>query len=225
MISVKTLFDNVQTLAAKDRGGYSSAFEFNSMLELAQITLLEFHADNLPSSQATDALVPFLRPDVEISIGIEGIATYPEDYYRILDVRVSMMVNSSTCGEGPQKFTYPTEQIALQDANKYRQSKIRGGKARKSYLYYQSLSGIHFLPLLQGKAVVSYITLPTTAIYGVTDTAGGEEYDGSASTDLDWPQEQLSNLTDLMLSYKGIQIREGVLSKFVLSKTQTQLKP
>ena len=47
-----------------------------------------------------------------------------------------------------------------------------------------------------------------------------EDYDPATSIDLQWGEQDQTNLVDLMLFFKGIQVREGELLQWVVQKHQ-----
>ncbi len=75
---------------------------------------------------------------------------------------------------------------------------------------------------LTGSIYFKYITDPPVSLYNVTiDLVNQEEdYDPATSIDLQWGEQDQTNLVDLMLFFKGIQVREGELLQWVVQKHQ-----
>jgi len=214
-MTVDQIYKSVQAQAAKSRTGYSSAAEFNLQLKLAEELLYDFHTSNLPRQPSIDALRAFNKfEDVAID---SGLGNLPSDYRRYIGA-IFKKFYAGACATDNVTERYRTHLIQPHELPFARLSPIRGGKTRARYSVCLVDGGIEVLPNEKGTLELTYYRKPTYAVYGVTVTASGEVYDSASSTQPEWPDEELNNLVDLLLFYKGVQFRETPLIQYAFAK-------
>jgi hypothetical protein len=221
VISVERIYQRVvKDIARKGQTGYSSSDEFNRDLRDSENILYEFYYKNFQETQkVSDALEPFVK-EKPIVIS-SGKVAYPSDHRHPLEMSYLKAVNSEECAEP----TYTEVAMDYLNANEERDtmnSAIRRPSIAKDLLYYTQVNkAMKVLPKeLQGKVAYKYLKRPVYGFYAVIlDTVRGiEVYDPSQSTDLEWNDQEETNIISLMLLHKGISVRDNDLIQFAITK-------
>lgn len=223
-IDIKNLFDRVNVdLARKDRAGYTNSEEFNRSLHDAQSDLAEYYYMRFEKEQKIPDALTFLVKSTLLSIAT-GAVQLPADYRHRLAIYYRYL-KSDNCT--PEDTRYPLRHRNLDQIDEALNSPIRKASLEKKRFYhYQSDGKIYVLPKsLTGMVELIYLTNPGQAVYAVTlnPTTEQEEFDAANSINPDFPLSEEQNLIDLLLYYKGVQIREGALLEFTRLRTQHRL--
>lgn len=220
MISVQTLFQRVNTdLVLKGLGGFANNQVFNRSVNDAQNILFEYYAEKFRMSQkVADALRPFIEyADILIS---SGSFAFPSDYRHLLDV--SYKLSTNTGGEPTTEYHQMREKAQNETRNAFR--KPMAGKP-KTYAYELSSDGNFVYPSsLTGSVRVKYLRTPVSANRAVVvnATTDDEDYTTTGTVNLEWPEQELTNFIDLLMYFKGVEIRESDLISWVSGKKQFQ---
>jgi hypothetical protein len=223
MININTVFVDVNILAAKDQaGGYTSGDEFNKAVELAQIQLLEFHAQSVPEQRSIDALLPFIVSSaLPITIATPSHVV-PSDYYRTLEVTVDYVTNAVNCGDSNVRTVKAPQFVAPSVWQYTNESPIRKPSKRWPQYTYRDMM-VEVRPGYNGTIGLRYIRYPLAAVWGYTTGPGGQVYNPATSTNFEWPEEQITNLVDILLYLKGIQIRDSTVINWLRVKGDISL--
>jgi len=226
MISVQTVFERVKDLSRKDKAGYTSAAEFNRNLAEAQTLLMDWYYKMFEANEKTlDSLAPFIK---ETSLLITNqFCAFPTDYRHKLEGGYNFTYNNCD-GVNPTTNTVGMQHLKTGEVMKTLSSAIRKPKidvekqtGKFAYTFVNNMIKV-YPKELTGSIYFKYITDPPVSLYNVTiDLVNQEEdYDPATSIDLQWGEQDQSNLVDLMLFFKGIQVREGDLLQWVVQKHQ-----
>lgn len=205
MISVNTLFERINLdLVKKGKGGYSSNDEFNRDVNFAQNDLMTMYIQTYDATQeAVDALSVFTK---EVSTA-ESYLLYPDDY------RHEMEVNRVVDG-----VHYPSYEIKTNNRGLIFSSQIRKPDIDKKSFWHEYLSDrIVFYP----SGVISsvkYISQYPEASRAVIQFGDEEVYNDASTVNLIWPAKEESRFINLLLVYKGLQIRDPLINQFISKK-------
>lgn len=222
-INVDTLFTRVnEDLARKDKAGYNDSTEFNRSLTAAEILYQNFCIEKYQASrEISESLRPFM---VSFNQPISnGYVTLPSDYRYSTDSRVKLVVNNP--GGQPTTSEYPCEEIKNSQIGFMQRSVVRGAGADNEIFYFQlfpTKKKIFPFPT-RGNFLMTYIRVPTYGVRAVTvDTANDQEnYDANNSVQMEWNQQDQIHFEDILLYYKGIQIRDSEILQWIAAKDQS----
>lgn len=220
MISIERLYKRViKDLARKNQTGYSSSEEFNRDLQDSENILYEFYYREFQQTQkVSDALEPFVK---EKNLVINsGVVAYPKDHRHPLEMSYLKAVNQD-CGK-PKYTEVPMDYLNANEERETMMSAIRKPSIEDNLMYYTQVNkALKILPKeLQGKVAYKYLKTPLYGFYGASiDVSKGiEVFDANASQDLEWNDQEETNIISLMLLHKGISIRDNELMNFAMSK-------
>ena len=230
MVRVQTLFNRVRDLSRKDKAGYSSAVEFNRDLAEVQDILMEYYYMMFEMNEmGLDSLSPFI---VEKDLVIANqFCEFPNDYRYKLECGYvfSQNVNTKDCKVKNPILDYKEAQhLRSNEVLKTINSPIRKPKLGRKYAYEFVNNKIKVYPReLVGYWHLKYIIDPPVATYAVTvnQATDEEDYDAQNSIDLIWNRQDQHNLVDLLLFFKGIEIRESLLLQWVQQKYAFKKRP
>ena len=229
MISVETIFLRVNNdLARKDKAGYSSDAEFNRNLEEAKSLLLAYYHNKFEEEQGTlDAAAPFIK---EILIPINNqFCEFPPDYRYKLEAGYVFSTNQKDldCEVGnPDYDIMDGNHLNANEVKKTLNSAIRNPTMDNGLFAYTFVNNkIKVFPRqLQGYISFKYLIDPPLAKYAVTinTTEDTQDFDALNSIDLIWNPQQQPDLVNLLLFFKGLEIRESLLINWVKLQNSTQ---
>lgn len=215
---INTIYQRVnRDLAKKDMAGYSDNEEFNRNFHDAQGVLVEYYWAQKQTDKAIDALNPFIK-QVDINIS-SGFVVFPEDYRHTLDLGYNYII--SNC-EGnivniiPMRFTHNEQQLIASTIRKPNLS-----KGRVAYCLVDNK--IKTIPKdLTGTVNLKYLSNPIEAIrvVDINTAEDTEDFNEVDSINPLWRDAEEQNLIDLMLFFKGLQIRESAIVDWLQVKQQ-----
>jgi hypothetical protein len=130
------------------------------------------------------------------------------------------MENTDACGGAePKVDEWDMTYLNANEERETKQSAIRKPDISTKCVYHAFVNNrIKVLPqTLLGYIKLKYLKVPPAAIYGVTlDVANDQEnYNPATSVNSIFNDQDTQNLVDLMLFYKGIEVRETPLLEWV----------
>ena len=217
MISIEDIYVRVKELSSKDFSGYMSSDEFNNDIRNVQDILMTYYVELYEKDNViSEAIEPFVVS--KILMLNDSKVDLPSDYR----YKISVGYITSTTQKGGTKFYAPV--LYVKEAVEFmtRTSPIRKSDISKGRGKF-TITGNEIIVLedgLRGKLGFKYIKTPPQALRGyiVNQTTQQEDYDPSTSTDLVWPSQEETNIIDLMLLMKGIQVRETALINWAVQK-------
>lgn len=222
MISVRDLFLRVQNdLARKDKAGYTSAEEFNRDLADAQNTLYAAYVRRFEETkQVADSLHNFMRTAI---LPIQyGRVPVPTDFRHSMEVNYYSVENGE-CGSPPIESRLPMPKLLENEVantliNHIRKPNLAKKRVYHNYSYANGLPVVNVWPRdLPGSVELRYFITFPEARYGFTiDVVNdNQDYDPATTINLDWQQQDFINFVDVLLLYKGIEIRDNQLLQMV----------
>lgn len=211
-MSTDDIYIIVQNITGKDNSGYMDNDEFNNYLRLSSNALFEYYYKMFEKTRSIhNALRPFIvNKNISVS---NGVAPLPSDYRNVISARGILNV-------GGVKTYHEAHDLKHHEDIYIVTSPIRKPK-RGLYAYRIAGEQIQWRPEdYTGKIRFEYFKNPqygerVTTINIDTDQ---EEYDDTNSIDSEWPETELNNLVDIIIGFKGIQIRESELLTWLKEK-------
>lgn len=214
---LNTIYRYLQDLANKSQGGgYIPPEQFNRQFKIASKSLFTSLAgapeSYLPGSpfpaqaldltdKISDDVHPFLR-EITLSIDDNGNASKPSDYNRISAIwRNYADPYSGNLKKAPVEFI---------DNDKYADrfsNSIDFPTEEDPVVRYASSETYEFAPANLGYATMSYYIIPDEdAVWAYTPVQDEPVYDAANSIDTGWGEDNLKDLTEILLGYFGISI-------------------
>lgn len=227
MISVNSLWEQVRDLTRKDHAGYTSTDEFNRMLNLAQQQLTQYYLDQAESDADVERNLNHLVKSVELSPSATQVYDQPADYRKRKSIRVKVVETGGATG--PVVSEHPCTYMRDSEVGMTLTSPTRRPSLAKRIFRFEDLTGQFKLwpSVFAGKIILKYYANPVAASRGYVLNTGTqeEEYDVGTTTDLAWPESEVTNFVDLLLLYKGIALRESELVQWVQAKKSQGVLP
>lgn len=220
MIAVDRIHKRVQDLSAKNRAGYISADEFNRNLRDSENLLFAWYWNRYQESKSVEAsLNPFLEEKRKLVSN--SFSDHPTDLRYLLHIFASVVDQS--CEKVTEQLV-PCDQLLATEVSQTLSSVIRRPSLENRLFRYENYSGrIKVHPTeFKGQVLFKYLRHPNYGEwnYELDIESQQEVYNASTSQNLEWNEQDESNIIDLMLLFKGIQIRETELINWVSAKKQ-----
>ncbi len=218
MIDVQVLFNRVNVdMVRKGIGGFSTNDQFNRGMNEASDILFEYWSvKSFQDQDVLDALMPFISSfDAVISA---GTAAYPATYRRMLSIEYKKVDNST--GE-PVIELIPMINVPQNQKRMAYRKPVKSDK--KTYGYeFGSTSALLYPSELTGEVRFKYLRYPVTANRAVTVnvTTDDQDYTTVGTVQLEWPAHQLTNLVNIMLMDKGVEVQRTELTDFAAARMQ-----
>jgi hypothetical protein len=219
MIPVNRPYDQVNTLARKDKSGYTDPVEYNRHLRDAQHILMTYYISMLEAGQPfPENLNPFMTR-VTGAYVTNNVITRPSTLRYILEVYAGYATND----ENNKTFVqyYQANYAGSGEVGSRKISPIRKGVLTNPF-YYLEENTIRFEPDEVTHATVRFIKLPPDATYAYTEDIDNDRlvFDANTSVDLIWLPQDEHNIVDLLLFAKGLETRDSALMQWVQGKRQ-----
>lgn len=219
MISIENLYKRTQEdLARKGKGGYTSTDEFNRDIADAQNVLSNFYVESMDlTGRFINSLSPFIKEKVIVLTN--GTGNMPTDYKKWLDA--SLLPET----DGTPDLTVRQHMDFVRSGEEYLtlKSPIRKPNADKEKAIFSFVNDkIRVWGANSNRCYLKYVAQPPTSVRGYTlnVTTDREEYDPTTTVDLIWKPQDEVNLRDIILLYKGIQIRESEIIQWLQAVKQ-----
>ena len=202
-------------MARKNQSGYSSNEEFNRGLKYAQNALYEYYVLMMDAdSRIQGALSRFIS--TYNFVPLTDVAL-PKDYRR----RLNAMCQWYKAGcESPTKIEVCPDFLETDEDCLVLTSPILKPSIESKRVAYQvegKMIKVH--PKFNGTFFFKYLRYPMEAARGETIGAGDIEiYDEGSTVNLEWGEEELNNIIDLMLYYKGMEVKDSSIVQFLANK-------
>jgi hypothetical protein len=215
MITIKSLYDRMNTLTTSGTSGFFTAEDFNSNLYSVQYAVHGLLCDNYENNQkVTDAL---RNHTLEVNgttvaggkMFATSLDTDLEDYYRVLAVNYVDDEN-----------VYPTIKINSNEVGTTMSSPIRkANKAIGRTLFYEVTDNLIMLPKEAGTDYnMIYCRKPSLAkIAFTTESTDDNDYlviDDAETIDLEYPESLFNLFAYLLLESMGVEMRESLASEY-----------
>ena len=228
-----TLFEQwelINYIANKDYGGnVIEPEQFNALTKVVNLDLLkakfglpEDYQPGAPISRqyldATQRLTDetrFLKMDLrdetltpETEVPFTTWA-YPSDYFSL----VSLLYNYQRNIDGVTTIVPQQVEILTKDEADSRLGNWTKKPSATNPIAVITSSAIRFYPIAIGTADISYIRYPTDPVFDYVEGAGFIT-EGASPVEYEWPKHLHMDLTRMILSYIGINMREQQLEQY-----------
>ena len=253
-INVDELYRFVQFVANKEQSGFIKPSEFNLAADRAQMQFFMERYGNPAEYQPgrpvpriaynqtqkiSDDLREFIRRQT-ISVDINGIMLYPEDYlhfssatYHFIEQPVRTETSDDNCDDcpGPSTVTVDVGEIknhsvTVRPVDDSELSYLLGSsivspdEKHPVLAFYQE--GVQYHPKTISAVDFVYLRRPVAPEWSfTTNTNGRPIYDASTSVDLEWPEQVFNEIAVRILAFVGINLREADLAQYSEGKRQT----
>lgn len=222
MINVEAMYQNIRDLTTKGKGGYTDSDEFNKNSKRAELLLWQYYSAIYERERSIpEAMYPFLA-DSNLPLSATGLVSLPDDYGHFVLVNYGKVI--TVPGENPDVIVYPTNYLSKEEQMETIGSAIRKPSIQKGSFYYGFEAGgqIKIYPTgISGIAKLQYLRYPIYAVRGYTDDTTNDEqnYNPATSTQYEWPEQEENHLTDLILMFSGIIIKDSQIQQWASQQT------
>ncbi len=145
-----------------------------------------------------------------------GVLPFPADYAHYEDVRY----NYTTPINGINN-TFPKPVEMLKEAQlTERLGNYTKQPTTKNPVGVVRNNSIHIFPLTITAVDFHYYRFPKDPVFSYDEADGYITYNAAASIDLEWPRDEKLTIANMMLSYVGVNLREGELVQYAELKKQ-----
>lgn len=215
MISVEEVFVDCRLLLGKDKAGYFSSDEFNRVSKSAEQMLWRFYVKHFEEhGHIPDAMYPFNKTAV-LSLDANKRFTVPADFGRRNILWWLKLI--TVPGDDPTTDRIAIQYLEKEELQDTLNSAVRGPNLDKNRLYYTFVNAkAQVWPAISGPVEMDYLRNPTYAVRGHTLNLTNleEDYDAGSSTDYEWPENERTNIIDLILLQYGMVLRESDIIQF-----------
>ena len=191
------------------------------------------------TQKISDDLREFIRRET-ISVDSNGIMQYPEDYlhfssatYHFIEQAVRTETPDENCDDCPGKTTVTVDvgeiknhSVTVRPVDDSELSYLLGSsivspdEKHPVLAFYQE--GIQYHPKTISAVDFVYLRRPLAPLWAfTTGTTGRPVYDSLNSIDLEWPEQVFNEIAVRILSFVGVNLREGELTQYSEGKRQT----
>jgi hypothetical protein len=221
MIGINGFYDTItKYLVLKGKGGYGTNAQFNDDVRRMQTMLQNYFINRYAESNVIEeSLSPFITQQT-ITL-TDYTAPKPTSFRHKISAKYQYSINNDDFSNSSLQ-EFPLIELRANEWDATHDSVIRGANKEKERGYYGIMSDTMRFSFNKGDVIVTYIKTPPTAVRQVTlDVAtDNENYNPTGTVDLIWNESDENNLIDIMLWFKGIQIRESEIMNWVISSKQ-----
>lgn len=162
------------------------------------------------TQKISDDLRPFIK-ETAITVDSRGRGPIPDDYVHLSSLKYRYYENPDTCTTTDPTIVPNDRKIVVLPDDKL-SDRLTSSllPVNKMYpictirdTYYQ------FYPTNIGRVIMVYLRIPAVPKWGYSTTSGEPTYDAATSTDLEWPDEMMNELTVAALAFMGVYLREA----------------
>ena len=190
------------------------------------------------TQKVSDDLRVFIKRQA-ISVDNNGIMLYPEDYlhfssatYHFVEQPVRTEIPDENCDDCPGKTTSTVDvgeiknhSITVRPVDDSELSYLLGSsivfpdEKHPVLTFYEE--GVQYHPKNINAVDFVYLRRPRVPLWAFTTTNGRPVYDSTNSIDLEWPEQVFNEIAVRILSFIGVNLREGELTQYSEGKRQT----
>lgn len=207
-------------ICAKEQSGKTfTPLQYNVVLPVINLQLFKNkYAEFETAQKFTDALMPFKvwmgeAGTSPLILDANGYAEIPSDYKHYSSLSFKKVTNQANCS--PKIDIRTIAVLNDQEFDYYRQSTLKRPNFKYPVCNFQN-GYIRFLPINLQYVDFVYLRTPATPYYAYTIDPVTDEYvyNDSASTQLEWRDEEQLEVINLLLETIGINLREEQLQVY-----------
>jgi hypothetical protein len=232
-MNINEAYRFVQFISNKNQRGNIKPDDFNLAAQRAQMDLFMQRYGNptqyqygspkarvqwQDSRKVTDDLKEFL---VEKQFILnEGKVSYPSDYSHLSSARGSFIENGENCGDSP---IIDATNVDLVNDNElaYRLSSFIDSPSHRYPVlaFYDKYMQVY--PKDMQTITLTYLRRPQSPLWAYTITNNNPVYNPTLSINFEMPEDTHNEICYRILSYLGINLRDGELSQYAEKMKQT----
>lgn len=231
-MNINEAYQFVQFVSNKNQRGNLKPSDFNLVAGRAQLDLFMHRYGNPAQYQygnpsprvgwqkgqkITDDLKPFLtQKTVYLSA---GKFTLPSDYVHLSSARGTYLENQD-CGQLPLEETTNVD-VVNDNELAYRLSSFIDRPSLKYPVmaFYDTYCQVY--PKSMQSMVITYLRKPINPVWGYTIQNNNAVYNPTTSVDFEMPDETHNEICYRILSYLGVNLRDGDLAAYAQQMKQT----
>ncbi len=224
IVSVNEVYEFVQYIADKEQSGNTmSPEEFNLNLRRAADDYFRWlyglphkYAPNFPLPAPAYELTQKVKDDLrilkvntELPVSGSGTMVIPDDYVAVTSIAYKLFENGDDCDDG----TVEMRPVEIIDDDKWYgriSSAIKKPTKRYPVCNFRK-DHVQFEPKNLSKVQFEYLRCITPPFWGYSIVDDVAIYDPGGSVDLEYPKIVTNDIVRLVLSYVGINLRDGDL--------------
>jgi hypothetical protein len=207
-MNINDIYKLVSYLVDKYQGTYLSPDDFNMAINMAQRQYLNFLTEETLETTGRGTGQPFVTRGSlsgflkESTLTISSqLATYPSDYYKISAMRTT-------------NDDFSIRKVGADKVYAYVNNPIDAPTITEP-IYTEIGSNLKFFPNTLTSAKIIYFKQPVDAAW--VPTTGTLTYNPSASTQLEWPENDLNDIIYRTIGIVGINLKDGDLVRASLT--------
>jgi hypothetical protein len=219
-VTVDTMYSLIKFICAKNQQGYIAPADFNTVINQAQLSYLNFlfgqveqYQIGMPISKVSisltqttrEILTAFIDPPTTLTIDASGLAPYPDDFQRA-DAMYTTSMNRIKFVQ--QDFLWSTLQSRI-------------NPVATNPIYIMESDGFRFYPntnynsITLGTALLSYVKTPEAIVWGFNLDANGRPiYSPGTSVDPVWYDLDCMQIIARALHMIGINLQVGAVTQY-----------
>jgi hypothetical protein len=207
-MNINDIYKLVSYLVDKYQGTYLSPDDFNMAINMAQRQYLNFLTEETLETTGRGTGQPFVTRGSlsgflkESTLTISSqLATYPTDYYKISSMRTT-------------NDDFSIRKVGADKVYAYVNNPIDAPTVTEP-IYTEIGSNLKFFPSTLTSAKIVYFRTPVDAAW--VPVTGTLNYNNAASTQLEWPENDLNDIIYRTIGIVGINLKDGDLVRASLT--------
>ena len=160
------------------------------------------------AEQNTEALKTFIYPLTNRVVDGSGQLNYPSGFVHLTQIGY---YNSTKARFVPVEIIDHNQLFDRLDSDI-----IAPDLENPIMVYYNTY--MQFYPITLMNISMSHLRLPTTPVYGMTQTNGIDVYNSGTSTELEWPEQYHSDIVRMLLGYISPSAKDFNISAYTENK-------
>lgn len=225
-MTIKEVHELILFIISKDKNGYISHEEIDSILDRAQLALFnQYHTNPKIPAQAQsarygesqridDALSPFkAKYTFTTAESAGGVVSLPAGYMHLISAYTTVFVSALN------KNIYSSVQVLNEEELIERlNSQVIPVTSDDPICIMNSNNRIQLFPDVPQSGGIYYFRRPAVPKYNYT-LSGRTEVPTAGSQDLEWKEFDILNIITIALSYYGVYLNSNELVQFAETKT------
>lgn len=226
-MTIKEVHDLVLFIISKEKNGYISHEEIDSILDRAQLALFnQYHTNPKIPAQAQsarygesqridDALSPFkAKYTFTTADSVGGVVTLPAGYLHLISAFTTVFVSALN------KNIFSAVQVLNEEELIERlNSQVIPVTSDDPICIMNSNNKIQLFPDVPQSGGIYYFRRPAAPKYNYTISGRTETFTTNGSQDLEWKEFDILNIVTIALSYYGVNLNSNELVQFAEVKT------
>lgn len=230
-VNVNDVVQAMQFYSAKKQSSMISPDEINILFKAVNLDYLKYlvglpeqYTPGQPmapvqyqlTQQITDRVYPFIKKLI-VPRATSGFFPIPVDYFAFSSIRYRYVSNATSCGGNPFHKALDIRVVMDEEVNDILFNTICPPTLLYPICAYY-LGGLEVWPHDILSVIFTYLKRPVTPVWGFTVVNDEPVYNPATSTDFEWPDMCLNDITIMCLKYIGINLESQELIGFAINR-------